>query len=138
MKLKAIKFDKPPDFPGLPLRSGRLVECDNPPEVMYGFRCVVRGGSVFLISPPGWRNGTGGGRLVSGTWQVGDDPRAPRVAFETPRAEVQLMWGFESGEDPHREIAEFAKRGFYESDPFDKARPTEQNSLLAQIPVKEE
>lgn len=138
MKLKAIQFDKPPTFPGLPLRSGLVLECDNPHDILRGFRAVIRGGSVFLVSAPGWRNGTGGARFVDGAHMVGDDPRAPRQTFEIPRANVQLMWGHDPGEEPAASIADFMKKGFYESEPFDKPRQTEQNSLLAQIPAKEE
>ncbi len=138
MKLKAIQFDRPPTFQGLPLRGDRSLECDSPHDLLRGFRLVVRGPSLFLVSPPGWRSGAGGAKLVDGMFQIGDDPRAPRVAFETPRANAHLMWTFEPGEEPAAMISDFAKKASYESEPFDKPKISDQNSLLAQIPAKEE
>jgi len=143
MKLKAIQFNTPPTFPPLPLRGGRIFECQEPHGTLRGFRCIIRGSSLFLVSPPGWKVGAHEAKLVDGSYVVGDDPKAARTAFEVPRAECEFSWTFEPGEDPVEALSNFAKAGRYESEPFDKPSAPDQDqgvqakSLLAQVPDEE-
>src|SRR6266542_2292937 len=141
MKLKAIQFNTPPTFRSLPLRGGMIIELQEPHDNLRGFRCLIRGSSLFLISPPGWRFGALSASFVDGAHRCGDDPKAPRVAFEVPRAECDLQWIFEPGEDEVAALNDYLKAGRYESEPFDKPRIPDQDqgmkSLLSQVPVEE-
>jgi hypothetical protein len=70
--------------PSLPmLGSLSNVVCAAPPNNLKGWRVVIRGPSVFLVSPPGW---------IPGEPMVRYDPKGDTHAFEVPRALCTFRW----------------------------------------------
>lgn len=125
LKLTKITFGRIPAFAGL--RAGELssFELDNPPAALKDFRAILRGQSLFLVSPPGWNN-------TNQTQPKNRDPKGPVVIFECPRADAFLHWsGDEDG------VLEVLKGVKYETMPFGwKPAPVETDKpILAQIPA---
>ncbi len=117
MKLKSITFNSTPKLPGL--RPGDLttLDCEQPVGVLRGWRALIRGASVFFVSPPGWTpNGNQG--------VVGD----ACVIHEVPRMNCYFQWsGHEDGD-----VEKVAK---FTTPPFGPAPVVEAKaSLLAQVP----
>lgn len=50
---------------------------------LAGWRVLVRGTSVFFVTPRGWRNG-----VDKSQWKEKDPPRS----FQMPRASLTLHW----------------------------------------------
>lgn len=124
-KLKKITFDRAPKWPGI--RAGDLttLDCDNPPTQLCDWKIVLRGQTVYFVSPPGWTVGEN-----RATRQR--DPKAPSVVYEAPRDGVFLEW-HATGE---ADIEALMKGGKFESDPLGwKPLPVEADKpILAQIP----
>lgn len=105
MKLVSITFDRTPRLPGL--RAGDLItlDCDNPPESLKDWRLMLRGQSVYFVSPPGWTT-----KRPRGQW----DKNGPTVMHEVPRATMFIRWALEGAELPD-DVMKLTK---YESQPF--------------------
>ena len=92
---------------------GRLdtIAVNNPLDRVRGWRAVVHGPAVFLVTPPGW-----GKDKAPNLW----DPDGPRLAFEVPRSMCHLQWEIaaELGAHSVRDLSMF------ESEPFDRPRPS--------------
>jgi hypothetical protein len=101
IKLASITFQHAPRIPGL--RSGDIVtiECENPSGSMRGWRALLRGPSLFLVSPPGWNP-----RDQDRVGKFGD----PTLIHEVPRATCYFHW---IGED--KDVEKVAK---FDSPPF--------------------
>lgn len=85
LKLDKVTFLSTPAIPGI--RAGDLstVTCDNPAGALVGWRIVLQGKAMFLVSPPGW------------TVQTATSPHArkkdgPVLIHEIPRDNVFLHW----------------------------------------------
>jgi hypothetical protein len=126
MKLKKITFARVPALPGI--RAGDLssLDCDNP-GVLKDWRLVLRGPSVFLISPAGW-----GPSENRGTKR---DPKGPVTMYEIPRVDVFLQWA--AGDEA--DIEAVLKGGRYDSEPLGwKPTPVESDKpILSQIPASQ-
>lgn len=124
MKIKSITFDRSPRIPGL--RAGDLVtvECENPPEALKDWRVILRGPTLFLISPIGWC-----GKPRS-QW---DTKAGPVTVAEVPREHCCLQWTADNEAD----IETVLKGGRFDAQPplGWKPAPPEEKSLLAQLPA---
>jgi hypothetical protein len=125
-KLKTVTFDHAPKIPGI--RPGDLstIDCDNPPSTLKDWKIVLRGGSMYLISPPGWSN-------REENRATKRDPKGPSVVHEIPRTGVYLQWITTGADDLD---ALFKNGGKYESEPLGfKPVPVEEDKpILSQIP----
>jgi hypothetical protein len=76
-------------LPQLPLGLGNTGEfrCSDPPNALVGWRILVRGPAVFLVSPTGWAAGLARALM---------DPKGKRRTIEVPRVQCVLVW---DGED---------------------------------------
>lgn len=75
-------------LPPLPLLGAPgHITCSSPPSTLRGFRVLVRGPAVFLVSPPGWLPGLN--RTVM-------DPKGKCRTWEVPRVNCAMVW---EGED---------------------------------------
>lgn len=83
LKLQALTFGNVPRFPGLRASDLITIECDKPQEAMKDWRIIIRGATVFFVSPPGWTPGK-----TKREWK-GDTV----TVYEVPRADVNLQWG---------------------------------------------
>lgn len=121
MKIKSITFDRSPRIPGL--RAGDLVtvECDNP-GALVDWRIVLRGPTLFLISPPGWCT------KPRSQW----DAKGPIVIAQMPLEHCSIQW-FAEGE---ADIEAVLKGGRYDAPQPLGWRPpvVEEKSLLGQLP----
>lgn len=82
-RVAKISFQCAP-LPGGPNVAGiGAVDTDKPHTVLDGFSIAVRGGVVFLISPPGWGLGISVHERK---------PDGPRRVFEIPRTQVLIQW----------------------------------------------
>jgi hypothetical protein len=123
-KLKSITFIHTPKAPGL--RAGDLstVDLENPHGALLGWRALIRGPMLFLVSPPGWTQ----------TNQMRNaDPSGPRRTVQSPISNCFFMWDGDEA-DVSKAVA------VYTSDPF--GPPPEAvlvdksgGSLLDQLPV---
>jgi len=119
MKLKAITFEKAPMIPGLRAGDMITIKCDEPSDAMKGWRAMLRGPALFLVSPPGWAPNDRAGA-----------PGLPCRVHEIARSQCYLHW---EGPDNFDEKS-IAK---YTSEPFGRPAPIdtpEAPSLLAQLP----
>jgi hypothetical protein len=123
-KLKAITFDRAPKIPGI--RAGDLssFECDNPPATLRDWKIVLRGASLYFISPPGWK--------VGDLRPQARDAKGSIIVHEVPRDDAFLQWAAADDAD----VEAVLKGGKYESEPLGyKPVPVEADKpLLAQIP----
>lgn len=123
LKLKKVTFAETPKIPGLRPGAVNEVNVDEPHPSLRGWRFLIRGAAVFLISPPGWKVGS----------NAPHEPEAGATCtmFEIPRIKCFLHW---DGDDV--DVEKVAK---YTSDPFGGPWPpkTEDKpaSLLAQLPA---
>ena len=106
MKLKTITFETSPRLPGL--RAGEMItlKTDEPGDTLAGWRAIIRGPSVFFVSPPGY---------VTGRTRREWDPAGPCIMHEVPRAQCYFQW-----EGSPDEIATIIKAS-YETPPFGPA-----------------
>ncbi len=82
LKLTKVTFDRTPRIPGLRAGDFSELDCDNPAAKLKDWRIVIKGASLFLISPPGWSNSET--RIK--------DPAGPVTVHEVPRANASLHW----------------------------------------------
>lgn len=123
MKLKKITFDHVPSLPGI--RAGDLSTIDcAAPGVLKDWRIILRGPSMFLVSPPGW--------TLNEARNARRDPKGPVQMYEVARSNVYFQW--EAADD--LDIEAVLKGGKYESEPLGfKPTPIEDDKpILAQIP----
>lgn len=123
MKLTQIMFDRTPKMPGV--RAGDLstLDCANPGS-LKDWRVVLRGQSVFFVSPPGWKANEN--RITT------RDPKGPVTVYEVPRTDVFFQW--EAADEA--DIEAVLKGGKYESEPLGFKPPVlnADKPILAQIP----
>lgn len=123
-KLKAITFGTSPRIPGL--RAGDLVtiECDNPPQALKDWVVILRGTSVYLVSPPGWTQHE--------TRASKRDPKGPITTHEIPRADTYLSWAIVDEAD----LEALLKGGKYQTEPlgFKPVVVDADKPILEQIP----
>jgi hypothetical protein len=126
MKLKQVTFDRVPKLPGI--RPGDLttLDCANP-GVLKDWRIILRGQSMYLVSPVGWTHNENRGTRR--------DPKGPVTMYEIPRADVFLQWDVAD----EAEIEAVLKGGKYESEPlgFKPALVEADKPILAQIPANQ-
>lgn len=103
LKLYSITFEKSPRIPGLRPGDMITIECENPIGAMKGWRALLRGPSLFLVSPPGWKPNT-----ISTGSQFGE----PSLIHEVPRSSCYFHW---VGDD-----ADVDKVGKFSTPPFGK------------------
>lgn len=125
MKLMAITFDRAPRIPGV--RPGDLstVDCSNPTAALKGWRFLLRGPSVFFVSPPGWMTGR-----PPHDW----NPKGDCSVHQVPMADCFLHW---SG-DP-AEIDTVLTKGKFDSPAFGSELPVQEPpvSLLSKLDKKD-
>lgn len=86
MKLLSVQL------PSLPyLGSPGHIVCDSPPVSLKGWRVLVRGPSLMLLSPHGWRP-------ENKNAPHDRDAKAPCVAFAVARSQVVECWAWDVGE----------------------------------------
>lgn len=126
IKLAGLTFGETPRIAGLRSVDLITIDCDNPSPPMRDWRIIVRGPSIFLISPPGWTTATQ-------TRPADRDPKGPVVVHEVPRASVFLQWQSDDT-DPNAVIQATSK---HETPPLGfKPAPIEPaKSILSQIPI---
>lgn len=83
MKLVSIIPTQTIPIPGIRANAGAVLKPGE--DSLRDWTASVRGPSVFLCSPPGWRVGA----APSGT---------DRVVFEIPRSQCDLVWEFAEGD----------------------------------------
>lgn len=104
MKLEKITFKNTPRLPGVSAGAMTTIDTEKPVGQMRGWRLVVRGAAVFLISPPGWEGGK-----THLQW----DRKGASVICEIPRSDVYFHW------KGHRDALDaYAKSNRFESEPF--------------------
>lgn len=105
LTLKSITFKSAPRIPGI--RPGDCTEmnCENPPESLKDWHVVIKGATVMLISPPGWR---------SGSYTRESGGKGPRRFHEIPRNNCFLY--FEGELEEIKAIQDPSK--VFTSDPF--------------------
>lgn len=115
-KLKAITFDKTPRIPGLRAGDMSTITCETPVGSLMGWYAVLRGPSLFLISPPGWHQNEEIRRSAK--------PDAPRQIHEIPRLDCYLHWSGSADDN--------LLDNNYQSEPFGPAptAPEAKPSLL--------
>ncbi len=79
-RLVSIKIE-----PNLPDGLGSLgnVVCDRPPPQLHGWRIMLRGPAVFLVSPPGW---------MPGLSPNAREKDGPSTVYEIPRISCVARW----------------------------------------------
>ena len=84
MKLIEITFVSTPRIPSLRASDMQVISCYNPNQALLGWRVSIRGATVYLISPPGWRNGQ----------HRADerDTNGPCIMHEIPRMNCFFQW----------------------------------------------
>lgn len=114
MKLVSVQFSGSPlEYLGNVLR----VRINDPEDRFRGFRVAVRGPVVYLVSPPGWRQGQ-----PLHTFKK----NGPVRAWEVPRAHCQLMF------DEMASIEEIDKLQNLTSDVAEKRVPPEEEPELTE------
>lgn len=104
LKLISITFEHAPKIPGV--RSGDMttVNCYEPSDALRNWRVIMRGPSLFFVSPAGWWPGRNPSEF---------DPKGPCRVHEVPRASCYLHW---TGSDS--DIDAVIVKGKFESPPF--------------------
>lgn len=105
--IKLIAF-QPPSLPSGLGSLGNVV-CDKPPNQVRGWRVLIRGPAVYLVSPHGWSAGKPFAHFVEAE---------PRQVFEVARADCKFQFAM-SGDD----LAEIDKLQRYDSDPMGVVAP---------------
>lgn len=82
LKLQALTFGTTPRLPGVRASDMVTIECDNPKEWLKDWRVIIRGATVFFVSPPGWINGR-----PKRDWRG-----TATTVYEVPRSDVNLHW----------------------------------------------
>ena len=124
LKLDSITFETAPRLPGIRPGDMSTIDCENPNTPLIGWRAMLRGGPLFLVSPKGWKPGS-----KAPDW----DPNGPAVIHEVARSHCFFHWSG-SVED----IDTIAK-GKFETPPFGKVlpvsvQPTEgKRGILSQL-----
>ena len=111
LRLNSITFNHAPQIPGI--RQGDLVtiKCHEPANAMKGWRAILRGPALLLISPPGWMPGR-----PPHDW----DPKGACTMHEVARSNCYLHW---SGTEVD---SEEILKGKFVSPPFGpEAKPPE-------------
>lgn len=118
--LLTVTFTETPRLPGV--RAGEMssIELDKPHEALKHWRLAVRGASVFLISPRGWRQGK-----KRHEW----DDNGANIVHEIPRALCVFQW---SGSP---DLIDIVAKGKYDSPPF--GGPLPDREKLAPPPEPE-
>lgn len=101
--LVTVTFTEAPRLPGVRAGDMSSIDCEKPHESLKHWRLAIRGASVFLISPPGWKQGK--------KWHEWD-VNGRSVVHEFPRALCVFQW---SGMP---EIVETIVKGKYDSPMF--------------------
>ena len=83
MKLKEITFREAPRLPGIRPGAISSLECFNPHPSLVGWRALLRGASIFFVSPSGYRVG-----VNPNEW----DKKGPIIIHEVPRSQCYLAW----------------------------------------------
>lgn len=99
MKLVVITFKTAPNIPGVRAADLATIRLNNPGSQLLGWKVLLRGPSLFFVSPPGWK---APGRHTEGT--------DLQTIHEVPRINTFLYW-----EGTTDEIASVTK---YDSPPF--------------------
>lgn len=99
MKLVVITFKTAPNIPGVRAADLATIRLNNPGSQLLGWKVLLRGPSLFFVSPPGWK---APGRHTEGT--------DLQTIHEVPRINTFLYW-----EGTADEIANVTK---YDSPPF--------------------
>lgn len=103
LKLKKITFDNAPRIPGVRAGDLGVIDLENP-NALQGWKVVIKGAVIVLISPPGWMSGR-----PARDW----DPQKPCLIHEIPRATCYLHW-----EGDETTLDQIGKN--YTSEPFGK------------------
>lgn len=121
-KLKAITFLHTPKIPGL--RAGDLgtIDCAAPASTLRGWRALVRGPMLFLVSPPGWAPGRNARDAAIA-------PSDPCSIHQVPLNQCFLHWEGSDGD-----VDKVAK---YTSEPFGPPPEVPEPSLLSQLPPEQ-
>lgn len=83
------------------------INCAEPDARIRGWRALIRGPAVFLVSPRGWK--------LSTPEQL-FDPHGPRRVYEIPRADCVMSWAT----DDDLAVDKLQK---FDSEPFQKPSP---------------
>lgn len=124
VKLVSITFENAPRIPGVRAGDMTVVLCDTPATPLFGWRALLRGTSLFFVSPRGWLPGR-----HSHEW----DETAPSVIHEVPRVHVFLQWSGDLAD-----VDTILAKGKFETPPFGPppaARPIIEpgKGILAQL-----
>ncbi len=122
LKLVSLTFDDAPRIPGV--RPGAMIkiECDKPHVSLTGWRIILRGASLFFVSPRGWRPG-----LQPHEWNT----ESASAIHEIPRMHCFLEW-----EGDQADIDAVIAKGKYETPPFGSATtvaPVAKGGILSQL-----
>jgi hypothetical protein len=124
LKLTKITFVQTPRIPGLRAGDVSELDCDNPAPTLKDWRIILKGASVFLVSPAGWRP------QMERTRER--NPNGPVTIHEIPRANACLHWSGDAAD-----IESVLKGGVrYETEPlgFKPVPVADDKPILAQIP----
>lgn len=124
LKLKAVTFDRAPRLPGIRAGDLSMLDCDNPGS-LTGWRIVLRGPAMFLISPPGWTS--------SENRATKRDSKGPMTVYEIPRSGVFFQWAVGSAEDMENVL----KSGKWESEPLGPKPVAAPAEAATKIPASE-
>ncbi len=117
LRLTGITFKHAPNIPGLRPGDMIAIQTDNPPDSLKGWRALVRGSSLFLISPDGWSKDANARRNAK--------PGDPNVFCQVPMSLCFLHWsGVPADVDS---IAKFTSPPFEAPKP---AVPVEDQALV--------
>lgn len=127
MKLVSITFKQTPRLSGLRADATSSLDIDNVQGSLYGWRILVRGPMLYLVSPKGWTKQTA-------TQPRLRDKNGPRVVHAIPTADAYLQWLVDDNE-----IDAVTKGGLkYDTDELGPKTPIliedDEASILAKIP----
>lgn len=122
MKLKEITFESTPRIPGMRAGDLQTISCDTPLDALRGWHLEIKGASVFLVSPPGYKKG----QPRNAETEVSGEC----VVVEVPRINCYLHW--------QGHMKDMGKVANYVSEPFGYKPPEPDaapatGSLLAQL-----
>ncbi len=121
IKLVSITFENAPRVPGVRPGDMSTIQCENPNQTLVGWRAVIRGAMLFLVSPKGWKPGS-----KTHEW----DASEPAVIHEIPRTHCFMHW-----EGELADIDAVLAKGKFETPAFGPVTPViaPGKSLLAQL-----
>lgn len=119
LKLTSVTFENAPRIPGVRPGDMTTITCENPSTPLVGWRAILRGAALFLVSPKGWKTGK-----PASEW----DPEGPSMIHEIPRIHCFFHW-----EGEQADIDAAITKGKFESPPFG---PPASTLLSASLPSK--